>query len=194
MKFEKKVLKRAEPKRMKTKTAVILFTFMVALIVINGLLMTLITDWSLLEGVYFWFVTFTTIGFGDYVFKKPQVKRLSLRNDSRNLDNKAETLDAGEITANIFSETFFTFYFILGLCVVSSVLSSIMAAMEETKCRFRCPWCNPRKTRDHTNAQQNSISEQRDSNMTYLDLENFGFLMEKVTTVSETRENDNSQR
>ncbi|CAH3122349.1 unnamed protein product, partial [Pocillopora meandrina] len=77
-KFEKEILKRPEPKQMQTKSAVILFSFMVLLIVVSALCIR-DSNWSFVEGIYFWFVTFTTIGFGDYILWKPtRIKKLSL--------------------------------------------------------------------------------------------------------------------
>ncbi|CAH3143243.1 unnamed protein product, partial [Porites lobata] len=70
-KFEKKILKRADPKQVQTKSASILFLLMVVLIVINGLFMKPLTEWGLLEGIYFWFITLTTTGFG-YGYITPQ--------------------------------------------------------------------------------------------------------------------------
>ena len=40
-------------------------------------------------------------------------------------------------------------YNIIGLCLVSSVLNSIVEALEEHKCRPRCLGCISRKTQDH---------------------------------------------
>ena len=187
-KFEKRILKRPEPKRMQAKSAVILFSLMAVLIVANSILYMILTEWSLIEGVYFWFVTLTTIGFGDYVYDpgKPQrIRQLSI-NSTRKHENKAGTVDAGEATAFIFLNIFSTFYFILCLCVISSVLNSIMAALEEQKCRPRCPGCIPRKKRNHLDNEQNNTPEQRDTSTSYLTMENFGFQKENITALSVT--------
>jgi len=157
---------------------------MVVMIVANGLLMVFSEGWSLPEGVYFWFVTLTTTGFGDYVPGRPQrIRELSV-NISRNNEDEAEEIDAGEITASIFFGVFFTFYLILGLCVVSSAINSVMAAIEKRKCRPSCPGCIPRKTKEHIDTEENNAPEQRDSNMTYLSMENFGFQKENITPLS----------
>ena len=71
-KFESKLLKRPEPNQMQAKSAVFLVSLMAVLIVVNGSLMMPVFNWSLVEGVYFWFITLTTIGFGDYVPVKSQ--------------------------------------------------------------------------------------------------------------------------
>lgn len=46
-KFEKKILKRADPTQVETKSASILFMLMVVLIVINSLFMMPLTEWGL---------------------------------------------------------------------------------------------------------------------------------------------------
>ena len=164
-KFEKKILKRSEPKQMKTKSAVILFLLMMLLIVVNGLMLMNIKAWSVVEGVYFWFITFTTIGFGDYVIREPQrIKQLYV-NGSVIQDHKQIPLHAEGTTSVIFAGLFVTCYYILSLCIVSSVLNSIMAAIEERKCRTQCPGCVPRKTQDHVDNEQYNTAEQRETNV-----------------------------
>ena len=69
-KFESKLFKRAHPEKVETKSAVILFFLMVIFIVANGRLVMSTQGWTFVESVYFWFVTLTTIGFGDYVPEK----------------------------------------------------------------------------------------------------------------------------
>lgn len=54
-----------------------------------------------------------------------------------------------------------------------------MAAIEEHKCRPQLPGCVPRKTRDHTDTEENNAQPAgRETNVTYLDMENFGFQRE----------------
>ena len=173
-KFETKILKRMEPTRMQTKSAVILFSLMVVLIVLSGAMSMHFSEWSLLEGVYFWFVTFSTIGFGDYVLAKPQrIRQLSF-NTSENIEDK-DISGAGKLTSSILIGILLTCYYILGLCIISSVVNSIMAAIEEQRCRPRCPGCVPRKTQDHVENKQNDTTEQCDPVTTCLNIERFGF-------------------
>ena len=108
-KFETKILKRPEPlKRLQTKSAVFLFSLMMVLIVVSGVSLMHLVGWSVVEGVYFWFVTFTTIGFGDYVSYKPQrIKELSI-NSSDNHENKIKN-------SIIVYNTVFTVYFVCAL-------------------------------------------------------------------------------
>ncbi|KAL9984086.1 hypothetical protein ACROYT_G006345 [Oculina patagonica] len=187
-KFEKKILKRSEPKQMMAKSAVILFAIMVSLIVVNGLFVKYHLNWSLVEGIYFWFITFTTIGFGDYVIRQPQrIKELTL-NSSINEANKNDSSDAEEATSAVFVSLFCIFYYILALCTVSSVLNSIMAVIEERKCRPRCPGCVPRKTQNHVDNdwQYTDTSERRETNMTYLSMENYGLRKDNMESLSVT--------
>ena len=174
--FERKILKRSEPlENMQRKTAVILFSLMMVLIVVNSVSLMHLVGWSLVEGVYFWFVTFTTIGFGDYVPHEPQrIKELSI-NSSDNHGNRVKN-------SIIVHNTFFTFYFILCLCIVSSVLNSIMAAIEERKCRPRCSGSVPRKTRDHPDNKENNTTGQRDTDTANFEMENMATMTEGNTT------------
>ena len=161
--FEKKILKKGEPKQVKTKSAVILFSFMVLLIVGNGLLVMTLYDWTFVQGVYYWFVTLSTIGFGDYVIRrKTQVINIT----GPKLDNGVGDLE--QASAKVVMGIIFMIQNLLGLCVVSSVLNAIMVAMEEVKLRPRCPRCVPRKTQDlvQTPKQFNDV------NMTSLSTEN----------------------
>ena len=176
MKFENKILKRPEPKQVQTKSAVIL-CFLVLISLFVGGLLQVFKNLTLVEGVYFWFVTCTTIGFGDYVPYKisRRIKQLSLNSsgESPKLDH---TTDMG-----VFLSMFFVVEGIIGLCVVSSLLNSIVAAMEERKWRPRCPRCIPRKTNQHVDIEQHNSPDHRDTDMT---LHNAGCQTGSVTPLS----------
>ena len=193
-KFEVKILKRPEPKRLQTKSAAILFSLMVMTIVGNGLLMMFFAGWSLVEGVYFCFVTLTTIGFGDYTTRSSQrITHLTINNSKNQQNHTFEAVDAGDMTASIFGGLFFTFYFILCLCIVSSVLNAIVAAMEQKKCRLRCSGCVPRKAKNNNNinvdTEQNNTPEKHETNTTYLSMRNFGFQKENIASLPVTEIN-----
>ena len=164
--FEKKVLKKEEAKQVKTKSAVILFSFMVLLIVGNGLLSMLLRGWTFVQGVYCWFVTLSTIGFGDYV---PNRENELINITGLKLDN--ELAELGQASSTVVISLFLILHTLIGLCIVSSVLNAIMVAMEEVKLRPRCPRCVPRKTQDlaHTPKQLDDV------NMTSLSTENVRF-------------------
>lgn len=179
-KFEINILKTSEPKRLRAKSAVILFSLMVVLIVVNGWLMIYLSDWSLIEGIYFWFITLTTIGFGDYTLAKRQRIMPLASNISRNLEGK----DASEkaTSMSIYVLLFLLFYIILGLCIVSSAVNSIMAAIQESKCRRRCTGCVSLKSQDEAVSEQNSSPEQRDTDMAHLSMENLGCQKKEIVT------------
>ena len=170
---------------MQTKSAVILFLFMVVLIVVNALL---IRDphWSFVEGVYFWFVTFTTVGFGDYVlWQQDRIKELSL-NSSENQESKNRSSDEVQTS---FKDLLKGFYLIIALCIVSSVLNAIMAAMEERRCHPRCPRCISRKKKrtdpqDHEGKEQSHIREERELNVEYSSAKDFGFKNDGINNTS----------
>ena len=150
---------------METKSAAVLFVLMVFLIAANGLLMMHTQDWTFVEGVYFWFVTLTTIGFGDYVPEKQAKSQLPIYITEQHANKAMKT------SFKIFSGIFITTYAVIGLCVVSSVLNSIMAAMEKSKCHPPCPGCVPRKTRDEANsAEQYCTPKRRENNKENLEL------------------------
>ncbi|KAK3697027.1 hypothetical protein QZH41_012493 [Actinostola sp. cb2023] len=73
--------------------------------------------WSFINGIYFGFITLTTIGFGDFVPLHPSPDR---------------DPDAYPVHVVFFTITSII-YFTIGLAVVSSVLISFRNAMEERK-------------------------------------------------------------
>ena len=183
-KVEKKIRKREEPKQVKTKSAVILFSIMMVVLLAYTLILNTIFDWTLVEGVYLWFVTLTTIGFGDYSPQKTQMVSISMKsiNASKNYISDDESANLGNSTTTFFIGMGFYFMYILGLCIVSSVLNSIMAVVEEKKFRPRCPRCIPRKNKNHVNSEQRNTPGQEEAENTYIDLENYGFQKEISNT------------
>ena len=160
MKFEKKILKRSEPKRVQTKSAMISVALMVVLMVECAIFVTHLLDWTFIEGLYFWFITFTTIGFGDYVISDinvPSYNKLTF-NISSHQENKDESVDEYIYFILIMLNCLF------GLCIVSSVLNSIMACIEESAGRYRprCFGCCNRKLQDRVNSKQNNVPEQQE--------------------------------
>ena len=157
-KFEKKILKRPEPKRVQTKSAMILVALMVVLMVGSALFVTNLLDWTFIEGLYFWVITFTTIGFGDYVISNIDVPSYNnlIFNISSHQENQDESVDLHIYNILDILNCLF------GLCIVSSVLDSIMACIEEGTCRPQCFGCCNRKLQDHVNNEQNNIPEQQE--------------------------------
>ena len=175
-KFEKKILKRAEPKKVETKSAVILFLLMVLLMVLNSLPTMIYKEWTFVQGVYFWFVTMSTIGFGDYTIMDQTdelqlqgIKKLSV-NTSKNPETDDKSGGLEEAGTKLVFNLLFTFVTGLGLCTVSSVINAIMTVIEEQKWRLRCPGCFPRKTKNNVD----TLEQPGDLKMTSLSTENVG--------------------
>lgn len=179
-KFEKKVLKRQEPKALETKSAVILFSLMILFVFGNGLILVSLKGWTLLEGVYFWFVTLTTIGFGDYLMREPtqRITHLEMNGSvAHDADGENESLGF-KIVMSFFS----LIYLVLSLCLVSSVLNSVIAALENHNFQPRCQRCIPHGTPNQTSLDRKREPAERDeTNMVSLNMENHGFQKENTT-------------
>lgn len=67
LKTETSILKRTEPKHVKRKTFCVASILMVFLFILTGASAVYLEKWTFIEGLYAWFTTFTTIGFGDFV-------------------------------------------------------------------------------------------------------------------------------
>ena len=187
-KLEKRIFKISEPKHRNAKSAMILVAIMVLLIVINGLLVMHLLNWSLIEAVYYWFITYSTIGFGDYILRQPhRIKELTL-NMSQN-QSKNESGNAGKTTYVFFAGFFGAIYSLIALCIVSSVLNAIMASIEERKCLPRCPGCIPRgiSEQEDNGSQHSDAPEKRATTITHLNMERFqGFHKDNNVSLSVT--------
>ena len=104
-------------------------------IITNGLIGTTVGGWTFGEGIYFGFVTSTTIGFGDYM---PSPLRSVKTNIQQALAGNTTSSDGATDTtfwhpADIVRGIIFLFVLILDLCLASSVVNSAVAAVEEWK-------------------------------------------------------------
>ena len=149
-KLEKKILNSLEPKKIKTKSAVILFLLMLAYLLVTTRLHMSLSDWTFVEGLYFWFITFSTIGFGDYIPHKSQqrITQLFINGTAIQENEEGRIFHSQKDALKIFVAMGYMCHSIIGLCLVSSVLNSIVEALEEQKCRPRCLGCVSRKTQD----------------------------------------------
>lgn len=66
-KFETKVLARKEVRNSELKCLIAIVAFSVALTFFMAAVSTSADDWSFGQGLYVWIVTFTTVGFGDFI-------------------------------------------------------------------------------------------------------------------------------
>ena len=109
-----RVLKR-KPTGIGIKTASITLMISILMILTIALFGCYLEGWRYLDGVYFGFITLTTIGFGDFVPLHPSPNR-----------------DPSGYPAHVLIFTIMSIiYFTIGLAIVSSVLLSIRNAMEE---------------------------------------------------------------
>ena len=109
-----RVLER-KPTGIGLKTALITLVISIVMILVIALFGCYLEGWRYLDGIYFGFITLTTIGFGDFVPLHP----------SENRD--PEGYPAHVLIFTIMSIMYFT----IGLAIVSSVLLSIRNAMED---------------------------------------------------------------
>ena len=106
---------KGKPSRIEIKSAAITLMISVLMILTIALFGCYLEGWRYIDGVYFGFITLTTIGFGDFVPLHPSPNR-----------------DPEGYTAHVLMFTITSIiYFTIGLAVVSSVLLSIRNAMEE---------------------------------------------------------------
>ena len=97
------------------KSAAITLVLCVLMVLIIALFGSYSEGWRYIDGIYFGFITLTTIGFGDFVPLHPSPNR-----------------DAEGYTWHVVMFTIMSIlYFTVGLAIVSSVLMSIRNAMEE---------------------------------------------------------------
>jgi hypothetical protein len=68
--FERKILKRDEPRNVERKTLIAVFVSTAVCVCVMSAVSAKMENWDFSLALYVWFVTLTTIGFGDYV---PQV-------------------------------------------------------------------------------------------------------------------------
>lgn len=101
-KTERSCFKR-EPTNVEAKCTAVTSVLMIIMLVSGAGLQTVTEGWTFVVGLYFWFVSFATIGYGDYIPDKYSALPL-------------------QVALSLVWTTF-------GLCVVSSVLNSIAAFM-----------------------------------------------------------------
>lgn len=108
-----KICKREHPRRIYLKTVACIFIMVAGMILLLAGIGKSYEGWTFFEGVYFAFITLSTIGFGDYVPQHP---------------SKHEKDHPGYVIAF----TILTFvYFTFGLAMVSSALLAISRLFED---------------------------------------------------------------
>ena len=128
VKTETGIFKRTETKHLKKKTFFVACTLMVILVLLASLSSTYFEGWSFMEGLYAWFITFTTIGFGDYVQFETHSKKITHGNSS---------------TAHLFLHgIIFAVPYVVGLSLMSCILTCLVDSVDHIRdFRDRCMNC-----------------------------------------------------
>lgn len=138
---ETKVLCKKTPRKVKIKSFFITFTLMLLSLCAGGVTHIYMEDGTFIEGVYSWFATLSTIGYGDYI------PTWSLM---QNTEESHQTLWLVVSALSLPSLAL--------LSVVSGVLNSLVEAIEEFKiqCKscYKCPRCQKKKSAGHKEPQK----------------------------------------
>lgn len=119
VKTETGIFKRAETKDVKKKTFFVACTLMVILVLLASLSSIYFEEWSFMEGLYAWFITFTTIGFGDYVQFESHSKKIAHGNKS---------------TAQLFLHgIIFAVPYVIGLSLMSCILTCLVDSVDHIR-------------------------------------------------------------
>ena len=149
---EKRLWKTTDPKHVEIKCAVLTFVSMMLFITIGAIMQVYWEGFTYVESIYMWFITFTTVGYGDFYPGKSYYSRPLVRNNTT-----SEYVYETDTSSVVLMETLFLFFNILGLCLVSSVLNSIASAVDKYRCRTHCHGCLPRVYHINIGKHQNSI-------------------------------------
>lgn len=110
---------------------------------VYGFLVLYFLGWIFDEGVYYFFIIFFIIGFGDYVlyikFGIKSFERLFLKNFLRQEGSKFRVVYLEDIIYLVIYNVLVLLYCMFGLCVVFGVINFIMIVLEEMKNFFI--WC-----------------------------------------------------
>ena len=115
---EKKYHRKRRPSHVGIKAAVVSFLMMVAVLLVGGASDMIFDGWTFFDGVYFNFIAYSTIGFGDLF---PRVEKSS----------KLDELGLGENGKRLFATFVMMTFMILGLSVTSTVICSILNVIDE---------------------------------------------------------------
>ena len=115
IRIEKWLFKTRGVQRIRQKTFLGTCAMMLLFLLLGSILEVVAEGWSFTEGIYTWFVVLSTIGFGDYI-------------PFQSLDQKSHADRRKSLWVFIAILACFT---LIGLCVVSAVLTSLVQAVEE---------------------------------------------------------------
>ena len=150
-KTETKLLKRTQPKNVKKKTFFCTCALVIVLLILSAIFTSLRNGWTMMEGLYAWFISLTTIGFGDYVPFSEYKGNVG--------DEKAST------TSSEWYSILLTLPMMVGLSLVSCIFSILVDSMDHIRdFRDRCLGCCPnfiwlKQTLRHDNRSTNDTNE-----------------------------------
>lgn len=134
--LEKRLFGRKRPRRPKIKTFLLTFILTILTLCLGGLTQKYLEGWTFVEGIYAWFATLSTIGYGDYVPGLNVMIKILKESDSGSKTSVWLILSAMALPS------------LAGLCMVSGVLNSLVEALEEFKIQFRvCENCSRYETK-----------------------------------------------
>lgn len=138
--FEKKVLARENPQPAFMKCFGIIMLCQFSVICLFSVVTMYMDDYSFLDGIYCWFITFTTIGFGDIV-------------PFQNFLSKSENQRFIHVIG-----FFLTIPYVIGLCLVFSLLNLLVESSENIKVQLRtfCTCRADKKKRISTDSMHTS--------------------------------------
>ena len=131
--IERQCFKR-EPSNVEAKCTAVTCVLMLIMLLCGAWLQLYAEEWTFLVGFYFWFITFTTIGYGDYILYKPP-------------------RSGGRVAMQLV-------WTALGLCVVSSVLNASVAFLEKRR-HYRTCSCRIRRNREPEDTDKHEMNENK---------------------------------
>ncbi|XP_022795954.1 potassium channel subfamily K member 3-like [Stylophora pistillata] len=145
IKTETILFRRVELKHLKKKTFFVACVLLVVLMILASVSTIFLEHWTFMEGLYAWFTTFTTIGFGDYVlFRSYSIK-----------------LARGDIstTSLLLKGLVFVVPYAVGLSLMSCILTCLVDSVDQIRhFRDRCWSCCPSLIFDSGNVCRYDVS------------------------------------
>lgn len=118
-KIEKDFLKRGQPSHVKKKTLFVACTLTVLVLILAAISTAHLEDWTFIESLYAWFISLTTIGFGDYVHLKKMQRDVD--------EGKAK-----ESTLLLYG-MLLSLPYMIGLSLMSCILSILVDSIEHIR-------------------------------------------------------------
>jgi len=122
VRIEKRFLKARDVRRIRQKTFLATCVLMILFLLLGSVINLAAEGWNFVEGLYTWFVVLSTIGFGDYI-------------PFQSLDQKSKRGADQEVLWVFIA--LLVLYTLVGLSVVSAVLTSLVQAAEEYRSRTK---------------------------------------------------------